>query len=91
MTAEYIAQMIPMLIIAGAMAGWLAQISPTTRGYGFLPDMALGVVGSVLAGVLLWAAFAGAGMLAMFALGAVGATVAIAAQRGLWRPAPGRS
>ena len=60
--------------------------------YGFVPDMGLGVAGSVLTGMLLWAVSAGAGMLAMFALGGVGAAVAVVAQRGLWsRPAPGRS
>jgi uncharacterized membrane protein YeaQ/YmgE (transglycosylase-associated protein family) len=92
MMAEYVAQMAPMLVVAGAMVAWLAQIPSTTRGYGFVPDMGLGVAGSVLTGMLLWAVSAGAGMLAMFALGGVGAAVAVVAQRGLWsRPAPGRS
>jgi|SRR5919198_2941977 uncharacterized membrane protein YeaQ/YmgE (transglycosylase-associated protein family) len=92
MRAEYVAQMAPMLVVAGAIVAWLAQISSTTRGYGFVPDMALGVAGSVLAGTLIWASFGGAGMLAMFVIGGVGASVVIVAQRGLWRrPARGRS
>ena len=85
MTPEYIAQMAPMLIVAGQVVVWLAQISKT-RGYGFLPDMALGLGGSVLAGTLVFAAVsADAGMLAMFGIGGVGAALAIVAQRGLWR------
>ena len=42
MTTEYIAQMAPMLVIAGAMVAWVSQVSSTASGYGFLPDMALG-------------------------------------------------
>ena len=42
MTTEYLAQMAPMLVIAGAMVAWLAPISSTARWYGSLPDMALG-------------------------------------------------
>jgi uncharacterized membrane protein YeaQ/YmgE (transglycosylase-associated protein family) len=86
MTMEYIAQMAPMLIVAGQVVVWLAQIFSKTRGYGFLPDMALGLGGSVLAGTLVFAAVsADAGMLVMFGIGAVGAALAIVAQRGLWR------
>ena len=89
MTTEYIAQMLPMLAIAGAMVGWMAQIGPTTRGYGLLPDMALGLAGSVFAATLVRTAIsADAGMLAMFVIGGVGATLAVVAQRGLWHPAP---
>ena len=86
MTTEYIVQMAPILIIAGAFVAWAAQIPSTATGYGFLPDMALGLAGSVLAGALAWAViFAHAGMLAMFVIGFVGAVITIAAQRGLWR------
>ena len=92
MTSEYIAQMGPMLVVAGLMVAWLAQLSATTRGRGFLPDVALGLIGSVAGGLLGWAALAsGAGMLGMFGIGAAGAVLAIAAQRGLWRSAPIRS
>ena len=77
-----------MLVTAGAMVAWLAQTRWTVGGYGFLPDMALAVVGSVLAGALVWAAISvNAGMLGMFVIGGVGALLAIIAQRGLWRPA----
>lgn len=91
MTTEWIAQMAPMLVLAGVMVAWLAQVSWTARGYGFLPDMAFGMGGSAVAGTLLWAAIsASAGMLAMFAIGGVGAVLAIAAQRAAWRSAPVR-
>ena len=45
MTTEYGAQMAPMLVVAGAMVAWLAQISSAARGYGVLPDRAHGLVG----------------------------------------------
>ena len=92
MTAEYIAQMAPMLVIAGAMVAWMAQLSSALEGYGFLPDVALALLGSVLAGVCVWAAVsANAGMLGMFGIGCGGAVLALVAQRGLWRPARVRS
>lgn len=91
MTTEWIAQMAPMLVLAGVTVAWLAQLSWTARGYGFLPDMALGLAGSAVAGTLIWAATsADAGMLAMLAIGGVGAVLAIVAQRGLGRSAPVR-
>jgi hypothetical protein len=86
---EYVAQMVPMLVIAGAMVAWLAQMSWTAGGFGFLPDMALGLAGSML--VVAVVASAEAGMLGIFGMGGAGAVLAIAAQRGLWRSAPARS
>ncbi len=92
MTTEYIVQMVPMLVIAGAMVAWVAQMSWRAGGYGFLPDMALALVGSVFAGTFVWTAIsADAGMVGMFGIGGVGAVLAIVAQRGLWRPARARS
>jgi uncharacterized membrane protein YeaQ/YmgE (transglycosylase-associated protein family) len=86
-TLEYIVQMGPMLAFAGATVGWMAQIAPTTRGYGFLPDMTLGLVGSVVAGALAWSALSpNTGMLAMCVIGGVGAALAIFAQRSVWYP-----
>ena len=92
MTGEYIAQMGPMLVMAGPAVAWLAQLSRRSRGWGLLPDMATGLIGSVAAGLLTWAlVYSGTSMLRMFAIGAAGAVVAIVAQRGLWRFAPVRS
>lgn len=92
MTSEYIAQMAPMLVLAGAMVAWLAQLSSTLEGYGFLPDVALGLSGSALAGVFVWAVVsANAGMLGMLGIGGLGAVLALAAQRALWHPVRARS
>jgi uncharacterized membrane protein YeaQ/YmgE (transglycosylase-associated protein family) len=82
---EYIAQMGPMLVVAGLIVAWLAGTSSKGGGYGFLPDMALGLIGSVAAGAISWAAVSSApGMLAMFGIGGLGAILLIVAQRGLW-------
>jgi uncharacterized membrane protein YeaQ/YmgE (transglycosylase-associated protein family) len=91
-TTEYVAQMAPMLVMAGLVVAWLAQLTPSTRGWGFLPDIATAVIGSVAGGLLVWAAISpGAGMLRMFGIGAGGAVLVVLAQRGLWRLAPVRS
>jgi uncharacterized membrane protein YeaQ/YmgE (transglycosylase-associated protein family) len=82
---EHIAHMGPMLILAGLLAGWLAEALSRDGGYGYMLDMAVGLVGSVVAGTLVWIFFSGIGMPLMFGSGCAGATLAIAAQRGLWR------
>ena len=85
---EHIVQMGPMLVLAGLAAGWVAEAVSRVGGYGLIPDMALSLVGSVLAGTTVWIAFAGgAGMLAMFWIGAGGAALAVVAQRSFWRSA----
>ena len=75
----------PMLILAGLLAGWLAEVVWRAGGYGYMLDMAVGLVGSVVAGTLVWIVFSHIGMSWMFVSGCVGATLAIAAQRSLWR------
>jgi len=82
---EHITHMGPMLILAGLLAAWLAEALSRAGGYGYMLDMAVGLVGSVLAGALVWIFFSGVGMPLMFGSGCAGATLAIAAQRGLWR------
>ena len=92
MTNEYIVQMLTTVAIAGALVAWLAQIPKTNRGYGFMPDMALAVAGSVAAGVLVaLGVTADAGMTVMFWVGIVGATVLLGAQRRLWPAAVARA
>jgi len=50
--------------------------------------MVVGLVGSVVAGAIVWAlTSSNIGMLAMLLIGCGGAALAIAAQRGLWRSA----
>jgi uncharacterized membrane protein YeaQ/YmgE (transglycosylase-associated protein family) len=83
---EHIAQMGPMLILAGLVAGWMAEVLSRAGGYGLLVDMVVGVVASVVGGTMVWVLIStDAGMLEMFLIGSAGAVVAIAAQRGLWR------
>jgi uncharacterized membrane protein YeaQ/YmgE (transglycosylase-associated protein family) len=83
---EHIAQMGPMLILAGLVAGWMAEVLSRAGGYGLLVDMVVGVVASVVGGTMVWVLIStDAGMLEMFLIGSAGAAVAIAAQRGLWR------
>jgi uncharacterized membrane protein YeaQ/YmgE (transglycosylase-associated protein family) len=92
MTGEYLARVGPMVVLGGLSVAWLAQISGRTRAYGFLPDIAFGLIGSLTAGLLAWATLAsGTGMLTTFGIGALGAVLALAVQRGVWRPVPIRS
>lgn len=84
--AENIAHMAPMLLLAGLMAGWMAEVVSRAGGYGLIPDLGLGLIGSVLVGVTTWVAIsAQAGMVTMFLIGGGGAALAITAQRSFWR------
>jgi uncharacterized membrane protein YeaQ/YmgE (transglycosylase-associated protein family) len=83
---EHIAQMGPMLVLAGLLSGWTAEAVSHTRGYGLIPDMVLGIIGSAVVSATVWfAVSSGAGMLTMFLIGCAGATLAIVAQRSVWR------
>ena len=83
---EHIAQMGPMLILAGLFVGLTAETVSRAGGRGLIPDMLVGVVGSVLVGGFIWIVVShGANMLGMFVIGCAGAGLAIVAQRGLWR------
>ena len=89
---EYAVQMVPMLVMAGAVVAWMAQIPATNRGYGFVADMMLAVAGSVAGGALVvWVLTRDPGMIVMFWIGIVGAIAALAAQRRLWRSAVARA
>ncbi len=81
---EHIVQMVPMLVLAGLMSGWTAETVSRAGGYGFIPDMVLGLIGSVVAGAV-WIVVANhGGMLGMFLVGCAGAALAIVSQRNLW-------
>ena len=83
---EHIMQMGPMLVLAGLTAGWLAETVSRAAHYGFIHDMILGVIGSVVVGATVWIAISiEAGMLVMFLIGCGGAAAAIGAQRMFWR------
>jgi uncharacterized membrane protein YeaQ/YmgE (transglycosylase-associated protein family) len=80
--------MAPMLLLAGLIAGWVSEAAWRARGYGLMYDLALGIVGSLVAGIMMSFAVANeGGMVAMFVTGCAGATLAIAAQRQCWRSA----
>jgi uncharacterized membrane protein YeaQ/YmgE (transglycosylase-associated protein family) len=86
--AEHVAQMGPMLILAGLVAGWMAEAVSRARGYGLIPDMVLGLVGSVAGGGLAWLVISSeAGMVTMFLIGCGAAALMIIAQRSFWRSA----
>jgi uncharacterized membrane protein YeaQ/YmgE (transglycosylase-associated protein family) len=86
--AEYVAQMGPMLILAGLAAGWMAEAVSRARGYGLIPDMVLGLVGSVAGGAIVWLVISSeAGMVTMFLIGGGAAALLIIAQRSFWRSA----
>ena len=85
---EHFAQMGPMLILAGLAAGWMAEAVSRARGYGLIPDMVLGLVGSIVGGGIVWLVISGdAGMVAMFSIGCAAAALMIIAQRSFWRSA----
>jgi uncharacterized membrane protein YeaQ/YmgE (transglycosylase-associated protein family) len=83
---EDIAHMVPMLIVAGLLTGWIAEAVSRAGGYGFTGDMVLGLAGSMIVGATAWIVLAGGvGMAAMLLIGGGGAAIAIVAQRSLWR------
>ena len=83
---EHIMQMGPMLVLAGLIAGWVAETASRAGGYGFIVDMVLGLIGSMVVGSIVWALISSdIGMPAMLMIGCGGAALAIAAQRRLWR------
>jgi uncharacterized membrane protein YeaQ/YmgE (transglycosylase-associated protein family) len=85
---EHIAQMGPMLILAGLAAGWMAEAVSRARGFGLIPDMVLGLVGSIVGGGTVWFAISSsAGMVTMFLIGCAAAALMIIAQRTFWRSA----
>src|SRR2546422_11509707 len=90
--SETLVQMVPMLVLAGLIAAWLAEAGVRAGGYGVIPDTLLGLTRSMIAGAVVWGVTSrGPAMTAMLLAGGVGAGVGIAAPGGLWRsarPAP---
>jgi hypothetical protein len=85
MVAEDVAQMGPMLVLAGLAVGWLSEAVRHAGGYGFLGDLSIALAGSVIVGgIVLGGIASGLGMAAMFSIGCGGAALAIIAQRSFW-------
>ena len=83
--AETIVQIAPMLVMGGLAAAWLAEAVSRPWGYGFIPDVVVGLAGSLLAGAFVWLViWRDAGMTTMLLGGCTGAALAIFAQRGVW-------
>ena len=87
--SEILVQMLPMLVLAGLIAAWLAEAISRAGGYGFIPDMLLGLTGSMIAGAVLWAVTArDPAMTTMLLVGSAGAVLVVVGQRALWRSVP---
>ena len=85
---EHVVQMGPILVLAGLIAGWVAEAASRAGGDGFIVDMVLGLIGSMVGGALVWVLISSEiGMLAMLLIGCGGAALVIAAERRLWRAA----
>jgi uncharacterized membrane protein YeaQ/YmgE (transglycosylase-associated protein family) len=83
---EDVAQMAPMLVLAGLTVGWVAEAARRAGGHGLLGDLILGLVGSLAVGGLFRVAISSdVGMLAMLVVGVGGAALAIMAQRSVWK------
>jgi uncharacterized membrane protein YeaQ/YmgE (transglycosylase-associated protein family) len=83
---EDVAQMVPMLVLAGLTVGWVAEAARRAGGHGLLSDLILGLVGSLAVGGLFRVVIASdVGMVAMLAIGGAGAALAIMAQRTVWK------
>jgi hypothetical protein len=83
---EHIAQMGPLLVLAGLMAGWTTETVSRAGGYGLIPDLVVGLIGSVFVGGIIWVVVSHElGMLGGFVIGSAGAGLAVIAQRRLWR------
>jgi uncharacterized membrane protein YeaQ/YmgE (transglycosylase-associated protein family) len=89
---EDVAQMAPMLVLAGLTVGWVAEAARRAGGHGLLGDLILGLVGSLAVGGLFRVAISSdVGMLAMLVVGVGGAALAIMAQRSVWKSTPARA
>ncbi|MBQ3636297.1 MAG: GlsB/YeaQ/YmgE family stress response membrane protein [Bacteroidales bacterium] len=64
---------IVVLVLLGALAGWLAGLVMKTSG-GFLVNLIVGILGSVIGGWLLGGRLGG-GMLGQFATAVIGAII----------------
>jgi len=86
--SEILVQMVPMLVLAGLIAAWLAEAISRAGGYGFIPDALLGLTGSLVAGAVLWGVTPrDPAMTTMLLVACAGAVLAIVVQRAFWRSA----
>ena len=77
--------MLVLWVLVGLLAGWLAGIVMKPGGYGRKEDIVLGLVGSLVGGIV-WTLGVSpeAGMVTMAVVAFVGAAIPIVAQRKTW-------
>jgi uncharacterized membrane protein YeaQ/YmgE (transglycosylase-associated protein family) len=70
-------------LIVGAIAGWLAGIIVSGRGFGLLGDIVIGIIGSVVAGMLFGTMLPGVapGMLGAIIASTIGAVIVLIAAK----------
>jgi len=75
-----------MWIVVGLMAGWLARIVMKSGGYGWIGDLVLGLIGSIVGSVIFRGLeiSSGAGLFEVVVVAFVGAAIAIVVQRKFW-------
>ena len=78
--------MFAMMILVGALAGWLAGFVMARDGYGLRWDMILGLAGSALGSWIFWAVGAslGAGLVLLAIVAFAGAGILIVLQRKIY-------
>ena len=85
MVLEDVAQMGPMLVLAGLTVGWAAEALRRAGEPGLFGDLLVALVGSLVGGSVVWASTSTLpGMVAMFGIGSGGAALMIIVQRALW-------
>jgi uncharacterized membrane protein YeaQ/YmgE (transglycosylase-associated protein family) len=65
-----------ILLVIGALAGWLAGNIMRGGGYGLIGNIIVGLIGSIVGGfVFNWLGISAAGMLGLLLAGVVGAVI----------------
>jgi uncharacterized membrane protein YeaQ/YmgE (transglycosylase-associated protein family) len=79
-------QMLMMWVVVGLSAGWLARYFMKDGGRGLIGDLALGLVGSIMASLLFQALGISPGVspIAWVIVASSGAVLVIVAQRMFW-------
>jgi uncharacterized membrane protein YeaQ/YmgE (transglycosylase-associated protein family) len=69
-------------VIIGGLAGWLASMLVTGRGFGIIADILIGIVGAVIGGLI----FGGTGTTLMtFVVAFIGAVILLAVVKAIKR------
>ncbi len=78
--------MFAMLVLVGALAGWLAGFVMERGGYGLRWDIILGLTGSLVGSWMFWVVGVspGAGLALVAVVAFVGAAILIIAQRRIY-------